>query len=95
MKYIKLYEAYKKYYVLNEKISRRMMNLIDYFNKTIAEKIDDLPMFFQENYPHILFDWCDDNIQYFMDDNDDIEVGDEDYDNEGDCIGDDDDYECR
>lgn len=46
--------------------SRRMIELILYFKKSIEEKEDELPKFFDENYPDVLSDWCINNSSYFL-----------------------------
>jgi hypothetical protein len=52
---------------LNSAEGRRMMQLVDYFDKTIEEKEEELPEFFDNNYPQIFENWCMDNSEYFLD----------------------------
>ena len=64
MKYIKnlsqfLFERF-------ETNSRKMIDLINYFEKTIEQKEEELPKFFDDNYPDMLQNWCMDNFEYFV-----------------------------
>lgn len=47
--------------------SRKMIDLMNYFNRSIEGKEEDLPKFFDDNYPHVLEDWCINNSNYFLD----------------------------
>ena len=47
--------------------NRKMIDLVLYFRKTIEEKEEDLPRFFDQNYPYVLEDWCTENYNYFLD----------------------------
>jgi len=51
---------------LNNAKGRNMMNLVDYFEKSIEEKEDELPQFFQTNYPNILDEWTTQNPDFFV-----------------------------
>jgi len=46
--------------------SRKMIDLINYFEKTVEEKEEELPKFFDDNYPDILQNWCMNNSEYFV-----------------------------
>ena len=62
---------YKNYKFINESSSTfttKMLELIKYFDKSIDEHIDELPEFFERNYPNILLDWALENSEYFQDD---------------------------
>ena len=52
---------------LNSAKDRKMMDLVNYFDKSIEEKEEELPKFFDDNYPEILENWCMDNFNYFLD----------------------------
>ena len=65
MKYIKNLSQF-----LVEKLTNatgKMYELVDYFDKTIEEKENELPKFFDDNYPHIFKEWCINNSEYFLD----------------------------
>lgn len=47
--------------------SRKMIDLVQYFKKTREEQEEELPKFFDDNYSHILENWCIDNYNYFID----------------------------
>jgi hypothetical protein len=66
MKYIKNLSQYLIFERLNS-ASGKMMRLVDYFEKSKEEKENELPKFFDENYPHIFDDWTMDNSHFFLD----------------------------
>lgn len=66
MKYLKKFEQY----LILERLdsaSGKMMRLVDYFEKPIKEKENELPKFFDDNYPHIFDDWALNNSHFFLD----------------------------
>lgn len=65
MKYIKNLSQYLLFERLNS-ARGKMMQLVDYFDKTIEEKENELPKFFDDNYPEILSDWGINNYEYFV-----------------------------
>lgn len=79
MKYIKNLSQY-----LFEKLStangRKMRQLVDYFEKSIEEKEEELPEFFDKHYPNILENWSMENSSYFLE-LDDYDTEEEAYEN--------------
>ncbi len=72
MIYLKTFNTFKK---ITESFATKIYDLIRYFEKPIQEKIEELPEFFERNYPdNILIDWCSDNISYFTENVDDEEA---------------------
>lgn len=65
MIHLKLFEGWL-YERLNSAKGRNMMNLVDYFEKSIEEKEDELPQFFHINYPQILDEWTCQNPDFFV-----------------------------
>ena len=65
MKYIKNLSQFLVERLTTAK-GRRMMQLVDYFDKTIEEKEEELPEFFDNNYPEIFGNWCMNNSEYFV-----------------------------
>ena len=59
-----------KKWIINERLNnaegRNMQKLVNYFEKSIEEKEDELPEFFQVNYPHIFDNWVYDNPDFFI-----------------------------
>ena len=66
MKYIKNLSEFL-FERLNSAKDRKMMDLVEYFDKSIEEKEEELPKFIDNNYPHILENWCMENSNYFLD----------------------------
>jgi hypothetical protein len=78
MKYIKSLSQY-----LFERLNSargKMRQLVDYFDKSIEEKEELLPEFFDEYYPNILENWSMDNSSYFLE-LDEYDTEEEAYDN--------------
>lgn len=73
-----------KKWIINERLNnaegRNMQKLVNYFEKSIEEKEDELPEFFQVNYPHIFDNWVYENPDFFVE-LDEYDSEDEAYDN--------------
>ena len=65
MKYIKNLSQFLVEKLTN--VTGKMKQLVDYFDKTIEEKENELPEFFDDNYPQVFSDWVLNNSGYFVD----------------------------
>ena len=66
MIYLKFFEGFITDVHGYEPTHGRMGDLVRYFEKTIKEKEEELPSFFNTHYPHIFDAWTSENSTYFV-----------------------------